>query len=162
MYIDDGVFTVSVEVEDSYGNLSSATVPFTSVNSAPAVSPINSYSWYGNMIMLDIPSFTDLGLNDTHHAILDWGNGSTTTAEIIPERRIIADYVYPEAGEYTVSVYVYDDDGGVGVTQLNVSILEPLTSIAIPGVNFWVLVSMILILPILLLGRKRLWRRRYK
>ncbi len=162
MYIDDGVFTVSVEVEDSYGNLSSATVPFTSVNSAPAVSPINSYSWYGNMIMLDIPSFTDLGLNDTHHAILDWGNGTTTTAEIIPERRIIADYVYPEAGEYTVSVYVYDDDGGVGVTQLNVSILEPLTSIAIPGVNFWVLVSIVLILPILLLGRERLWRRRYE
>ncbi|MCL0105491.1 S8 family serine peptidase [Dehalococcoidia bacterium] len=162
MYIDDGVFSISVEIEDSYGNSSSATVPFTSVNSAPVVSSINSYSWYGTMVMLDIPSFVDLGLNDTHYAILDWGNGATSTAEIIPERRIIADYVYPEAGEYTVSVYVYDDDGGVGTTQLNVSVFEPLTSIAIPGVNFWVLVSVALISPILLIGRKRLWKSRHE
>ena len=82
MYIDDGVFSISVEIEDSYGNSSSATVPFTSVNSAPVVSSINSYSWYGTMVMLDIPSFVDLGLNDTHYAILDWGNGATSTADV--------------------------------------------------------------------------------
>ena len=55
---------------------------------------------------------------------------------------------------------MFDDDGGIGTTQLNVSVFEPLTRIAIPGVNFWVLVSVVLFLPILFIGRKRLWNSR--
>ena len=155
VYVDDGEFSVLIEIEDSYGNSSNVTVPFSSTNAPPIVSSISSYSAYGNMIMLDIPSFTDLGLNDTHHAILNWGNGATSTADIISERRVIADYVYPEVGDYVVTVYVYDDDGGVGFSQIGVSVSEPLTSIAIPGVNFWVLVTVTFVLPILLIGRNR-------
>ena len=66
LYIDDGGFSISVEIEDSHGNSSSVIIPFTSLNSDPVVSSIDSYSWYGTMVMLDMPSFVDLGLNDTH------------------------------------------------------------------------------------------------
>jgi len=109
-------------------------------------------------VMLGIPSFFDPGLNDEHYAILDWGNGATSVAEIIPDRRIIADYVYPEIGNYTVTVFVYDYDGGVGSTQLNVSVFEPLTSIAIPGVNFWVLASAGGVFLVMFIIRKRFRR----
>ena len=157
-YVDNGEFSITVEIEDSYGNLSSTVVPFVSMNANPVVLPIDSYSWYGNMVMLGIPSFFDPGLNDEHYAILDWGNGATSVAEIIPDRRIIADYVYPEIGNYTVTVFVYDYDGGVGSTQLNVSVFEPLTSIAIPGVHFWVLASVGGVFLVMFIIRKRFRR----
>src|SRR5690606_32735037 len=61
-------------------------------------------------------TFTDVGVEDTHTATVDWGDGSDpTTATITQEAgggALTASHVYATAGTFTALVCVTDDDGG--------------------------------------------------
>jgi PKD repeat protein len=73
-------------------------------------------------------NFTDPG-NDTHTIDWDFGDGTTATGTLTPT------HVYADNGEYTVTLTVTDDDGGVGIDTLNVTVnnLAPsLSSILAP------------------------------
>jgi hypothetical protein len=73
-------------------------------------------------------TFSDAGISDTHAAAIDWGDGVIEQVTLIT-----GSHQYPLAGRYTVTVSVTDDDGGVGVDTLAVSI---------PGITGWGLVAL--------------------
>ncbi|MDY6865173.1 MAG: PKD domain-containing protein [Halobacteriota archaeon] len=66
----------------------------------------------GNPVSLT-GTFTDPGLNDTHTATFDWDDNTTTDYALINgEREITGTHTYTEAGVYTVTLAIEDDDGG--------------------------------------------------
>jgi hypothetical protein len=68
-------------------------------------------------------SFTDPGASDTHTIEWDFGDGGTATGTLTPT------HVYAAPGNYTVTMRVTDDDGGVGLDALVVSVTAPASPI---------------------------------
>ena len=109
---DDYSGTIMVEVSD--GNLTdNATATVTISNIAPVieslVGPIDPVQKGEEVQLTGI--FTDHGLGDTHTAVVDWGDTTTTTGSV-ENGTATGTHTYTEAGVYTVKLIVTDDDGG--------------------------------------------------
>lgn len=94
-------------------------------------------------------SLTDPGYLDTHTATWDWGDGSPTTSGVVTETHnppaaagtVTGSHIYTNEGEYTVTLTVTDNNGGVA-TDTKPIVIEPNTPTGkyievtpIPGVN---------------------------
>jgi hypothetical protein len=63
-------------------------------------------------------TFADSGIDDTHHAAWDWGDGSTSEMYLeYGDRSLSADHLYDSTGVYTISLTIIDNDGGFGIAQ---------------------------------------------
>lgn len=109
--------TVTIWADDGNGGTSSVNFVLTVNNVAPSV----------GAIAIDLPvvavnteitasaSFTDPGTLDTHTAVWDWGDLSTsagTVAETNGSGTVSGSHIYSGAGIYTVTLTVTDKDGG--------------------------------------------------
>ena len=116
-YADNGTYTVTLTV--SNGNLSSTAVTTARVdNVAPAVGLVTAPSDPMQVTTAASLSaaFTDQGTADTHTASVEWGDGTSTAASVTEAAgsgNAAATHLYSQAGVYTVTVTVTDDDGGV-------------------------------------------------
>lgn len=122
---DDGTYTVTFTVTDDDGGVGSDTAVITVINVAPhSVAISGPTSGVRGQTLHFSGSFTDPGSADTHgetwqvvnsaNVIVASGSGSAFGA------------VLSEAGNYTVSYTVTDDDGGTGsdAESLTISIIE--------------------------------------
>ncbi len=112
---------VTVRVTDSGTPPLSDVASFTiTVNNLPPVitevvtsSPDGGGAAEGQTVSV-AASFTDPGVLDTHTAIIDWGDGTTSPGEVVEldgSGTVAASHVYQTGGIYTVTVTVTDDDG---------------------------------------------------
>jgi hypothetical protein len=65
-------------------------------------------------------TFTDLGVTDTHEALIDWGDGTTTVASLRQgsgEGDFFGRHTYTQAGVFKVSVTVADNDTDADVVE---------------------------------------------
>ena len=71
-------------------------------------------------------SFTDAGVLDSHTVTWNFGDGSTATANYGPggSASLSTGHAYASAGNYTVTLTVTDDDGGVGTASTKVAVLS--------------------------------------
>jgi len=115
-WADDGSRSVTVEV--SNGVLSSRdTVNVIVRNVAPTVQIVAETQTPGDShVMFDGSNFTDPGIEDTHTIEWDFGDGEYATDTMSPT------HAYDQTGEYTVTLTVTDDGGGVGTDTLTVSV----------------------------------------
>ncbi len=75
-------------------------------------------------------TFSDQEWKDTHKAIFDFGDNSLPVEAVISETNdppkaqgtALAKHAYCDNGEYTVTVRVRDDDGGIGMDTLRVEV----------------------------------------
>ena len=61
-------------------------------------------------------SFTDVGVNDTHTIMWDFGDSNSVSDTLTPT------HSYADDGVYTVTLTVTDDDGGVSSDTLTVTV----------------------------------------
>jgi PKD repeat protein len=111
----DGPSSVSVElrVTDDEGETDTTTASIDIANVAPAID--------GILVPMDpvqagsaataTGTFSDPGTPDTHVAVWDWGDGTTSTIGNAQEL-VVAEHTYLAAGVYTIKLTVTDDDGG--------------------------------------------------
>ena len=70
-------------------------------------------------------SFTDAGENDTHTATIDWGD-STTAGGAVSETpgtgTVSGSHSYTSPGDYTVTVTVEDDNGGLASSTTSIRV----------------------------------------
>ncbi|HEX5418250.1 MAG TPA: Calx-beta domain-containing protein [Chloroflexota bacterium] len=81
-------------------------------------------------------SFSDLDLPDTHTAVVDWGDGSRTTATISEANGKgtgQASHAYTAAGLYTLTATVTDLGGGVGTATYRYAIAIDPSAGAVSG-----------------------------
>jgi PKD repeat protein len=124
-YLDDNptgtpqdVYTITVRVLDDDGGVSAAATPTVTVqNVAPfnvTATPRAASFAEGSIATVDF-AFEDPGTQDTHTYVIDWGDGTATTAGVVAGRAFSASHTYADNGNYAVKVTVTDDDGGVGL-----------------------------------------------
>ncbi|MCB0035365.1 MAG: tandem-95 repeat protein, partial [Anaerolineales bacterium] len=94
---------------------SSIVVDLLVENAAPVVSEMTApiVPIQVNTMIAASAVFTDAGINDTHTAVWDWGDGMTTSMNV-SNGTAAAEHIYTEAGVYTVMLTITDDNGGVG------------------------------------------------
>ena len=68
-----------------------------------------------NVVVSASVDFSDLGIQDTHSAVWDWGDESTSSGTVIEldgSGTVSGTHVYDKLGVYTLTCTVTDDDGG--------------------------------------------------
>jgi len=128
--LDDGGHTVTVQVCDNFGACDTASQSFTILNVRPQVRvaiipPVLQAS--GKTGVLARVTVSDEGALDTHIGSIDWGDGSVD--DFIPTLgdQIQLANLYetpPESQDFTITITVTDDDGGVWSQQWPI-VIEP-------------------------------------
>ncbi len=112
---DDYSGNVSLEVIDSFGAESINTTTVTVLNVPPTVNAGSDIEATAGDIVYLNGSFTDPG-NDTFVIEWNFGDNSTANATLTPA------HIYYSKGIYNVTLKVTDDDGGVGIDTLKVTV----------------------------------------
>lgn len=119
-YPDDGVFPVSIEVCDDGPACVEADSTVNVVNAPPIVEatggPVGAATARRSEPMEVAAAFTDVGVEDTHTATIDWGDGAGPIAVPVEQGEgsgsVEATHTYDAPGDFEVEVCVTDDDGG--------------------------------------------------
>jgi hypothetical protein len=118
-------FTISDDDSGTSGPVTSAVLTVNNV--APVIAGLSNDSpdcgdvMEGQTLTVTIP-YTDVGTEDTHTAVINWGDGSpatTVTGSGTGSGTITGTHVYAAGGVYSITVTLTDDDTGTttGTTQ---------------------------------------------
>ncbi len=129
-YRDNGVYTARFlvrAIKNSGGALlaeSEDSITVTISNDNPNVGSINTVDTReGDSVSISDETFTDDGPDDTHTAVVDWGDGNLTEATVDQDDRTAgASHVYDDNGTYIARLIVTDDDGGSGGRNFTVNV----------------------------------------
>jgi hypothetical protein len=119
VYADNGINEVTVTVTDDDTGAGSDSLTVTVNNVPPEVGDI-SVSADTVPVNNEIDTsadFTDPGVLDTHTAVWDWGDGSTSEGDVSEadgSGSVTGSHAYTTPGLYTVTLTVTDKDGGEG------------------------------------------------
>lgn len=110
---DDGTYELTLTTSDGVNPAVSDTAVLTIGNVAPEVGSITAPV---APVSITTPvglsaTYADPGSNDTHTAVVDWGD-STTSTPTAAGGSLSASHTYAAAGLYPICVTVTDDDGG--------------------------------------------------
>lgn len=128
-YLDDAPsgtaadnFGIVVSINDDDGGGDSGNAVTTVNNVAPTIGSVTTNSpaiggvEAGQTVNLTA-DFFDVGTLDTHTAVIDWGDGTTTAATVAQLAGTLAgSHVYSQGGFYDVTVTLTDDDTGEATT----------------------------------------------
>src|SRR5919198_5006508 len=125
-YVDNGTYTVSVNVQDKDGGNNTLTFKITVANLAPVVAgQFDQSSNEGQNASFDLGSFTDRGKADSPWKVhVDWGDGSSSDLADRTAQGALdnASHTYADNGSYTATVRVTDKDGDSGNGQFQVTV----------------------------------------
>ena len=116
IWADNGTYTASLTVTDTYGASTVETLLLNVNNLAPNVSAGADIITDEDTAITFNGNFTDSGINDTHTIEWDFGDGTTTTGILNPT------HTYTKDGLYTAILTVTDNDGGTSNNSLTVTV----------------------------------------
>jgi PKD repeat protein len=128
IYKDNGVYIATVIVTDKDGAQAKDTIIINVTNKAPETDPFVDQTIDEGQVFTFNTKFTDDGINDTHKAIIDWGDGFQSLDGTIIESDgsgvITGDHIYKDNGIYKVIVTLTDKDGGELTNEFNVKVIN--------------------------------------
>ena len=120
-YLPDGpsLQIVQARIEDKDGGYTDYTAQFTVQNVAPHIASVaNNAPEIGDAAERQAvgvsATFTDVGLPDSHTALIDWGDGRTTAGFVVEQcgsGSVSASHSYQQGGIFANRVVVTDVDG---------------------------------------------------
>jgi len=124
-YGDNGVYTVTLSVEDDDGDTGVASYEIHVMNVAPTVIAGESVIGMRGEPITISGTFTDPGWLDTHIAQIDWGDGTSSPGTVDEDNgdgSVTGTHTYEDGIEFTVTITVTDDDGDSNIDQLTVKL----------------------------------------
>lgn len=113
---------VAVTATDEDGAASEVTFDLTVRNVAPTANATGDAVDEGEAATVNA-TFDDPGVDDTHTATVDWGDGTTESVAVNQTTdSLSASHVYGDDGDFTATVTVTDDDGGEGTATATVAV----------------------------------------
>jgi PKD repeat protein len=118
-YADNGNYSVTVKITDANGNSGSCSFHVVVANAPPTCGPIVAplAPVAVNTLVTATAPFTDPGTLDTHTAVMNWDDATTspgTVTEANGSGTVTATHTYTAAGVYTLTLTVTDKDGASG------------------------------------------------
>jgi hypothetical protein len=133
IYGDNGSYAVSVTITDSLGSVGYDVLFVSVANLAPAADGIASRTALIDTLVTIPLTFSDPGWLDTHQVEVDWGDGDTDTIPLLAGVFTVdLEHTYLVAGDYTVQVKVWDDDGASSTRLFTMWVLEDYYRIRMP------------------------------
>jgi hypothetical protein len=111
-------FDLHVQVTDSDGGAGTADALVQVNDVSPVITSVATdaqtfgHAREGSLVALTA-QFTDAGTLDTHHAVIDWGDGTTSTGAVTEsggQGSVLACHIYESGGIYPVTLALSDDD----------------------------------------------------
>jgi PKD repeat protein len=127
---DNASIAATLSVSDGVHSPVTSVATLTVGNVAPTVGALvatPSIQAVGASVSVSA-GFTDVGTNDTHSALVDWGDASSSAATVTESAgagTATGAHVYADAGIYTVSMTVTDDDTGTATVSTTVVVYDP-------------------------------------
>jgi len=122
-YLDDGVYTVTLTVTDTFGTADSDWLFVTVENVAPTLSTFPNLEITAGETITITGTITDPGVLDSQTVLITWESGATETIELAAaQRQFSATYTYADAGLYPVTVRVTDKDGDWNEQSFSVTV----------------------------------------
>ncbi len=115
-YADNGAYPVKLTVSDDDGSIDAVSYLVTIYNVAPIVNAGNDQTINEGSTASFSGSFTDPGWLDTHTYVWDFGDGTTSSSSLTPS------HTYGDDGNFKVTLTVTDNDGGVGIGSVLVTV----------------------------------------
>jgi PKD repeat protein len=112
VYLDNGVYSVTLTVTDNSQDYGTATTTATIANVAPVIGPLTNRRGNEGAVVTLSGAFADAGVLDTHTATIDWGDGTSSPAAITEangQGTVSAQHVYADNGVYSVTLTVTDN-----------------------------------------------------
>jgi hypothetical protein len=125
--VDDGTLTIRGKISDKDGGATEYMQAVQVGNVAPTVAvstPAQGGLFAVNNSVNVVTPFTDPGSGDTHSCAITWDDGSTTVGSV-QAGTCSASHAFTQAGVYTLSVAVTDNNGGTGTAQVMVVVYDP-------------------------------------
>jgi PKD repeat protein len=119
----DGLYTVRARVTDKDGGYTDYVATGSVANAAPVITSVSNsggsvgQAAVGTSVLVSA-AFSDAGVLDTHTAVIDWGDGSTTSVAPVASNgkgSASGSHKYVAGGVYTVTVTVRDNASPAGV-----------------------------------------------
>jgi PKD repeat protein len=130
LYADDGAYEVVICAADDDGGVSCDALSALVNNVTPTVSAGADRSANEGETVAITATFTDPGPSDTHTAVIDWGDGTSSAGMVdAAAGTVTGTHVYADNGTYTVTVCVTDDDGSAGCDSLQVTVANVAPSV---------------------------------
>jgi PKD repeat protein len=116
-WYDNGLYNVKGKIKDNDGGCNEYITAVTVNNVPPTIislsGPPTDPVQLGTPITLN-GVFTDPGILDTHSALIEWGDGQTTTIDLEAGiYEVSGSHAYTNVGVYKINLTVTDKDGGL-------------------------------------------------
>ncbi len=125
-------YTIKLKLTDDDTGVGLAETTIIVTNLAPVIAEIAPQSLAeGALFSLtgsggSIATFTDTGLQDTHAAVIDWGDGTQVDALTVTQGAgsgsLAGTHTYADNGVYTATITVVDDDGNAGQRSFTITV----------------------------------------
>ncbi len=139
-YLDDDptatlsdIYTISLSITDDDAGTDSTSTSVT-VNNVNPVTSIDNLAQPNPQFILPIVhtldfygSFTDVGTQDTHTAIWDWGDSTTNSGTVVESGgsgTVTGSHVFMLPGIYIVTLTVTDDDSGIDSDTFAIEVVD--------------------------------------
>ncbi len=123
-------YTVTVNITDNQGAGSTVTTSVVVLNVTPSVGSITVQSnpvIQGSPFSVNSVIFSDPGVLDTHTAIWNWGDGTTSPGTVVETNGSgyvsATDHVYSAVGTYQITLTVTDNDGAPGTSVFQYAVV---------------------------------------
>lgn len=120
---------IGLRVTDSHGATATTRAIININNAIPVVDAGSDLEAIAGDVVSFTGTFSDSGWLDTHTAEWDLGEGTVEAGSVSEENEypdstgtVSGNFSYFDAGVYTVTLSVTDDDGGIGKDQLTVNV----------------------------------------
>jgi PKD repeat protein len=118
-FADNGSYNVTLQVTDSWGQMSAVTRAVVVRNVAPSASAGPDWRWREDRALLVTPTMSDVaGSRDPLTCSWSFGDGTSDAVGCA------FNHVYANTGTYTATLTVSDGDGGAATDSFDVEVIE--------------------------------------